>query len=463
MTNQPEPGLAADASPAEQRARDIAQLIHSGDRAAARAYAEQHYAPDFLRIPLDQHVDIVSLLHDQMRAVTVLEVREATAASATLIVSGELTGLALALMVAVEADPPHRVTSIGLRPEPRPAPPTPPGDADLPGELEAWLQRLVAADVFSGTVALAQGGTLLFAHAYGQANKDFGVPNNLETVFNLGSMNKMFTAVAIAQLVERGQLHFDDILAKFLPSFPTAEAAQQVQLKHLLTHTAGLGSFFNDKFMAGSRARFRTVNDFLDLVRDEPLQFAPGTRWAYSNTGFQALGAVIEAVTGRNYYEHMRAALFEPLGMRRTEAFELDRVNANLAVGYEKVFADGGVWFRNNLFENVIRGGPAGGGYSTVGDLVRFATALHAHEILSPAMTELLLTPKPELNSPHYGYGFGIDAERGIVGHSGGFAGISTNLDLFRRSGHVAVVLSNYGMASQPVAARLQELVLWGE
>jgi len=197
-------------------------------------------------------------------------------------------------------------------------------------------------------------------------------------------------------------------------------------------------------------------------VRDEPLQFPPGTRWAYSNTGFLVLGAVIEAVTGRDYHEHMRAVLFEPLGMSRTEAFELDRVNANLAVGYDKVFTDDGVSFRNNLFEHVIRGGPAGGGFSTVGDLVRFATALHDNQLLSPPTTELLLSPKPELNSPDYGYGFSIDSARAIVGHGGGFPGISSNLDLFRRTGHVAVVLSNYGWASFPVVARMQALVLQG-
>jgi CubicO group peptidase (beta-lactamase class C family) len=308
-------------------------------------------------------------------------------------------------------------------------------------------------------VALAKDGELLFAQAYGQANKDFAVPNTIETAFNLGSMNKMFTAVAVAQLVEQGRISYDDRLARFLPDFPSAEAAEQIQIKHLLSHTSGLGSFFTEQFQATSRARLRSVDDFLALVRDQPPQFPPGSRWEYSNTGFLVLGAVIEAVTGRDYFEHMRAALYEPPGMPRTEAYELDRVNANLAVGYDKEFTDSGPMFRNNLFEHVIRGGPAGGGYSTVHDLVRFATALHTHRLLGTATTGLLLTPKPELNSPAYGYGFGIDLARGIVGHSGGFPGISSNLDLFRDRGYVAVVLSNYGLASHPVVAKLRALI----
>jgi CubicO group peptidase (beta-lactamase class C family) len=273
-------------------------------------------------------------------------------------------------------------------------------------------------------------------------------------------MNKMFTAVGIAQLVERGQISFDAPLATYLPTFPSAEAAQQIQIKYLLSHTSGLGSYFNTQFEAASRARFRTVNDFLELVRDEPLLFTPGTQWEYSNTGFLALGAVIETVTGQDYFTYIRTQLYEPLGMHRTEAYELDRANWNLAVGYDKEFTDTGIRFRNNLYEHVIRGGPAGGGYSTIEDLVRFATALHTARILSPATTELLLTPKPELHSPAYGYGFSIDPARNIVGHGGGFPGISSNLEIFRDSGYVAVVLSNYGRASEPVVAKLQELIL---
>jgi CubicO group peptidase (beta-lactamase class C family) len=449
--------------PAVRRAHELAYLISMGDRGAARSYAEQHYAADFLRIPMAVHLGFISFMHDQTRGIAIVGVYRATSTTATILIRDVLTDIVQGLDVEVEADPPHRITSIGVEHLLSPAAsvvPSPLNATSITGLLQPWLDRLADADVFSGVVGVAKDGQLLFAQAYGMANKDFAVPNTLDTACNLGSMNKMFTAVAIAQLAEQGRLSFTDALATYLPDFPTTEAAERIQIRHLLSHTSGLGSYFTEQFEAASRVRFRTIDDFLALVRHEPLLFAPGTRWEYSNTGFLVLGAVIEAITGQDYFTYMRTQLYEPLGMHRTEAYELDRVNWNLAVGYEKEFTDMGVVFRNNLFEHVIRGGPAGGGYSTVGDLVRFATALHSSRLLSSATTELLLTSKPELGSPAYGYGFSIEPGHTIIGHGGGFSGISSNLDIFRDSGYVAVVLSNYGRASEPVVAKLRQLIL---
>jgi CubicO group peptidase (beta-lactamase class C family) len=135
-------------------------------------------------------------------------------------------------------------------------------------------------------------------------------------------------------------------------------------------------------------------------------------------------------------------------------------VNSNLAVGYQREFADDGTkQYRNNIFMHVMRGGPAGGGYSTGGDLLRFATAVTSGKLISKQTFELMTTPKPELNSPRYGYGFGVDPQSNIVGHSGGFPGISSNLDIFKGTGYVAVVLSNYGGGSQPVVEKIRSLL----
>jgi CubicO group peptidase (beta-lactamase class C family) len=326
--------------------------------------------------------------------------------------------------------------------------------------LERYVTTLAKADVFSGTVLLAKDGKTIYAGAFGQANKDFDVPNKLDTKFNLGSMNKMFTAVTIAQLVEQGKLSYDDPLSKFVPDFPNADAAKKIRIKHLLTHTAGLGSYFNDEFERSSRARFRTVDDLMQLAKGESLAFEPGTRWSYSNTGMLVLCKVIEVVTKQDYYDYVREHVAKAAGMVNTDAYQLDEVNKNLAVGYEKEFRDDGTKrFRNNIFMHVIRGGPAGGGYSTAEDLVRFAEALKSGKLVSPATFELLTTPKPDVHSPEYGYGFSVDQAAGIVGHSGGFPGISSNLDIFKGTGYVAVVMSNYGGASQPVVERIRTLV----
>src|SRR5215216_2343405 len=173
-----------------------------------------------------------------------------------------------------------------------------------------------------------------------------------------------------------------------------------------------------------------------------------------------ALGEVIYVVTKQDYFDYVREHVAKPAGMVNTDAYELDRVNPNLAVGYQREFRDDGTkQFRNNIFMHVIRGGPAGGGYSTAEDLVRFAGALESGKLVSRATFELLTTPKPDVHSAEYGYGFSVDSETRVVGHSGGFPGISSNLDIFKGTGYVAVVLSNYGGASQPVVERIRALV----
>jgi CubicO group peptidase (beta-lactamase class C family) len=168
---------------------------------------------------------------------------------------------------------------------------------------------------------------------------------------------------------------------------------------------------------------------------------------------------VIEKVTGGSYYDYVREHIYRPAGMINSDCYELDLVTPNLALGYEKEYTDSGVRFRNNLFEHVIRGGPAGGGYSTVEDLLRFDMALRSNKLVGADYVKLLLSPKPDLNSPDYGYGFQIDRERKIAGHGGGFPGISSNLDMFLESGYTAVVMSNYGQGSRPVSGKMQELI----
>lgn len=455
---------AQQPGPAEQRARELAQLISSGDRAAARAYAQANYSPEFLaRHPMDAHLDFISQAHDSTRGVEVQSVQDSGQNEVTLRLKSKLTGDLDALLVRVEPNPPHRITAIGLRP-PRKAEgegsPRKQSDAEVVAELDAYVKKLIDADLFSGAVLLAKNGHVLYRKAFGIANKDFNVPNNTETKFNLGSMNKMFTGVAIAQLVERGKLSFDDPLSKFLPDFPNKEAAEKIKIKHLLTHTSGLGSYFNQKFRETSRARFRTVADMMQLATEDKPAFEPGSRWQYSNTGFLVLGAVIEKVTGQSYYDYIRENITKPAGMMNSDCYELDRVNPNLAVGYQKEFSDSGASFRNNIFEHVIRGGPAGGGYSTVDDLLRFDLALRGNKLVGPEYVKVLLSPKPEINSPQYGYGFGIDTVNRTAGHSGGFPGISSDLTMFLEDGYTSVVMSNYGGASQPVRRKIEELVL---
>jgi CubicO group peptidase (beta-lactamase class C family) len=325
------------------------------------------------------------------------------------------------------------------------------------------VERLAARDVFSGTVLLAKGGRPLFSAAYGEANKDFSVKNNVDTKFNLGSMNKMFTSVAVMQLVEAGKVSLEDTLGRFLPpGAMRADVLSKVRVKHLLTHTSGLGSYFSARWDSLSRAMFRSVDDWMPLVKEETLQFEPGTRWGYSNTGMLLLGKVIESASGKDYFEYVRERIYKPAGMTSTDSYELDQVTRNLAVGYEREETPGGTRYRNNIFQHVIRGGPAGGGYSTVGDLTRFAMALQEGRLVSLEGVRMLTTPKPDLSSPEYGFGFGVSENGRIAGHSGGFPGINSQLDIYLVDGYTVAVMANYGGAAQPVIEKVRTLLLAG-
>jgi CubicO group peptidase (beta-lactamase class C family) len=446
---------------AEQRARAFIEAINSNNRASWRKFIGENFAKSSLeRVPIEDRLNNFARIYDQTRGLNLQNVRRTKPNEVAVSVKSNLTGLGMELMFLVEEQAPFHLVGIGNRPPQQQASTSKKlSDREMVDELEDFLKKLSAADVFSGAVLVAKGDGVLFEKAYGEANKDFKALNNVNTKFNLGSMNKMFTSVAFAQLVEAGKLSFDDSLSKFMPDFPDKEAAEKIKIKHLLSHTSGLGNYFNRTFMEGSRARFRTVDDFLELAKTEKMQFEPGTKWQYSNTGMLVLGKVIEKASGQNYFDYIRENVYKKAGMTNSDSYELDTVNPNLAVGYEKSFTEQGVRFQNNIFMHVIRGGPAGGGYSTVGDLLKFARALQSGKLVGKEYVKLLTTPKPELKSPDYGFGFGIDTEPNTVGHSGGFAGISSELIIFTDADYTAVVLSNYGGGSQSVTTKIRTLV----
>lgn len=455
---------AATESPAERRAKELIQLLNANNRAEFRKYVTETFGGRMQSMPMENHLGFYSSVYDRSRGLEFHSIQEAKPNQVAVLTRNKLTGGWNALVVVVEPEAPHRIVGLGLRPGKPPAGASPIKkltNEQIAQELGAFVKKLADADVFSGTVLLAKDGVPIFKGAYGPANKDFNVPNRLDTKFNLGSMNKMFTSVAIAQLVERGKLSFDDPLAKFVPDFPNKEDAQKIKLKHLLTHTAGLGSYFSRKWQESARDLYRSVDDMMKRVAEDEkkLQFEPGTKWQYSNTGMLVLGKVIEVASGQSYFDYVRENIYKPAGMTNTDCYELDKVNPNLAVGYDKQFTDAGSTFTNNVFAHVLRGGPQGGGYSTVEDLLKFEVALRSNKLVGAEYVKQLLSAKPELNSPDYGYGFQIDKEVLSAGHGGGFLGISSNLEMFLGTGWSAIVMSNYGGASFSVTEKMRQLV----
>ncbi|MBL7082131.1 MAG: beta-lactamase family protein [Candidatus Aminicenantes bacterium] len=320
------------------------------------------------------------------------------------------------------------------------------------------LQRICSRDVFSGTVLIAKGDKVLLSHFCGEASKRFHVPNNIDTKFNLGSMNKMFTSTAIVQLADKGKLSLTDTIDKYVDEswFPK-EVSSTITIHHLLTHTSGLGSYFNKKYAESSRDLFRKLDDYKALIKDDRPAFEPGKRFSYSNTGMFMLGVVIESVTGGDYFDYIRENIYKPAGMKNSGCYEMDYPVENLAIGYSPDSNSKWGW-QNNLYKHVIKGGPAGGGFSTVGDLHRFAQALQTGKLVSVESLKLLWK---DHSGENYGYGFRVAEEQNgkVVGHGGGFPGINANLDIFLDKGYIVAVLSNYDRSASPVAQKISQLL----
>ncbi len=337
-------------------------------------------------------------------------------------------------------------------------------DSAMAKELDAFIKNLVIEDKFSGAVLVAKDDKPFFQKAYGLASKEFNVPNQSNTKFNVASMGKMFTGIAVAQLAEQKKLSFDDFIGRHLPDYPK-DVASRVRIHHLLTHTSGLGSYWKDEFHEANHARFRTIQDFFPLFINDAPAFEPGAKWSYSNAGFMVLGAIIEKVAGRSYFAYVKENVFRRAGMNDTDFYEADRVTPNLAIGYTKqnrYLRDAAEW-TNTLFLSPVKGGAAGGEYSTVEDLLRFSVALRQNKLLSPEMTDTALTGKVEYTTTRkYAYGFANDIVNGkrIVFHDGGANGISAEFDFYPDAGYTIIVLSNYDHpAARPVVKKMQEVI----
>ena len=332
------------------------------------------------------------------------------------------------------------------------------------GDVQSYLDSLAADNKLSGVVLVAKDGVTIASKAAGTANKATGTAIDLNTKFNLGSMNKMFTAVAIAQLAQAGKLAFTDTVGKHLPDYANKEVAEKVTIHHLLTHTSGMGMYWNDKFRT-QREKLLTVAAHLPLFAADPLAFAPGEKFQYSNAGYMLLGAIIEKVSGQDYYSYVQEHIYNPAGMKNTGFYEPGKEIPNLAIGYSRMSPDGKpleeAHDNNNTRE--IRGGPAGGGFSTAPDLVKFQQALLSYKLLDKAHTELVTTGKVDgPGGGKYGYGFGENNAGGkhSVGHNGGAPGIAANFEMFPESGYTAVTLMNTDPpAMMPVAKAIRERI----
>jgi len=344
----------------------------------------------------------------------------------------------------VESAEAHHITSVELRAIPRPAEFALPhlSQSELISSTRKELEHAVAADRFSGAVLVEKDGKPVFSEADGLADREHKTPNTLKTRFRIGSMNKMFTAVSIMQLVQAGKLGLNDPIGKYLTDYPNKDVAAKVQIQHLLTHTGGTGDIFGPEFDA-HRLELRTLQDYVKLYGKRELKFEPGSKWEYSNYGFILLGVIIEKVSGQSYYDYVREHIYVPAGMTATASEPEDQAVPDRSVGYTKM--DNGQQWKPNTDTLPYRGTSAGGGYSTVEDLARFAAALEQHKLLDAHSTELLTTGKPGTPDNSYAYGFADQKINGTrcFGHGGGAPGMNGQLEICPSNGYVVAVLAN--------------------
>lgn len=328
----------------------------------------------------------------------------------------------------------------------------------ISSRLDALVNKLAMADRLSGAILVAKDGKPIYTKATGYASRTCNVPNRIDTKFNIASISKMFTAVAIAQLVQQGKLSYNDEVGKILPDYSNKDVAQKVTLHHLLTHTAGLGS----KSLGVFSQRFRNVKDYLPSFVNDPLQSELIGKYNYSNDGYLLLGAVIEKVSGEDYYSYIREHIYKPAGMSHSDSYELDAEPANLATGYMDVANNSR---RSNIFDLPVKGLPFGLGYSTVEDLLKFHIALGNHKLLNAKSVDVVWEGKVDTGpDSQYGYGFDIRKYNGtrIIGHGGGWAGVTNQMDMYPDLGYTVIILTNYDDMPRPIAMKLREWLTQG-
>ncbi len=360
------------------------------------------------------------------------------------------------IVLEVEPAVPHGVVRLQARAVPRPDEFALPRltESELVAALRARLEKDTAADRFAGAVMVARDGRTVFASAYGLADREKKVPNALDTRFRIGSMNKMFTATSVLQLVQSGKLKLDDPLGTYLTDYPNKDVATKVTIHHLLTHSGGTGDIFGPAYDA-HRLELRTLQDYVKLYGERGPSFEPGSQWDYSNYGMLLLGVVVEKVSGVSYYDYVHDNVYVPAGMTRTASLPEDDVVSGRAIGYMR---RDGVW-KPNTDTLPYRGTSAGGGYSTVEDLVRFAMALRANRLLNAHYTDLLTTGKVETGrGGKYAYGFEDTVVQGVrsFGHGGGAPGMNGDLRIYPQSGYVIAVLANL---DPPAANRVSQFI----
>ena len=448
--------FAAASSPVRAQFKRFMTAFNVGDRAALQQFAAREISPRFEDSP---NFDEALYMHKQTGGFDVLELDETAPNILTGWLRAREAEAIMALTFEVEPEAPHRV--VRFRGEWG----APPEKFRRPRLSELQTVRALHAEGvyrdmtarFSGAVLLARGGKVLLRDVFGFADRDLQIPNTIDTRFRTASVTKMFTAVAVLRLVQDGRIKLQDPVGRLLPGLARKPIARAT-IHQLLTHTSGAGDVFGPRYAEHQR-ELRTHADYVKMFGADPLRYEPGKGHEYSNLGFILLGAIIERVSGKSYYDYVQDVVFDPAGMTRTGSLPEEVEVEGRAIGYDRPPGTR-EWISAMPFID-YRGLAACGAYSTVEDMARFLEALRSNRLLSENYTRLMLEPQQkEWDGRHYGYGITIESypKTGLwIGHNGNDHGMNAEAWFSPESGYTLIVLSNF---DPPGATQLAQFTM---
>jgi CubicO group peptidase (beta-lactamase class C family) len=321
-------------------------------------------------------------------------------------------------------------------------------------DIQALVKRYAELDMFSGTVVVADNGKIIYSGAYGEANKDHRIPNRLNTSYNIGSIGKTFTGVAIMQLVEAGKLRLDDKLSKFLPEFPFPEK-DAITIQQLLNHSSGLSDYMEHEEYKVKMSGIERISDILPLIYTQKPIFAPGERFGYSNSGMVVLGAIIDKISGLSYPDYLQRHIFKPAGMTESRLAQEHEVLANRSIGY--TITPNSSYIAN--IRTIMPASADGGLRTTAPDLLRFDQALNNNSLLNADSRQRMFTPVGPV--PFYASGWFTKMinDRRAVGHGGGAPGVNAEFRRYLDDNYTVIVLSNYDMGATPLTDEIEKLL----
>jgi len=335
------------------------------------------------------------------------------------------------------------------------------GEKDLAAKIDAVLSEVYKPGEPGAAVIVRQNGRTVFRKGYGLADLELGVAIEPDMVFRLGSVTKQFTAVSILMLAEQGKLGLQDEITKFLPDYPTQ--GRTITVEHLLTHTSGIQSYTDMPEWLPLMRKDLTLKELIDMFKDKPMQFEPGERWAYNNSGYILLGAIIEKVSGLTYEAFLETNIFKPLGMKQSYYGSAERIIPRRIPGYQK----GQSGFVNAPYISMTQPYAAGSLLSTVDDLAVWSDAVFSGKLVKREWLDKAFTPYKLKNGESSGYGYGwftsdFSGHRSIE-HGGGIHGFTTYEMTFPEDGIFLAILTNSaveGRAPEPRAVKIAWLTL---